>query len=217
MSDETQENENLEVSELDLLKQRADQLGIKYGAKVGVELLRTRVNAAINGDDDEPEEEDDSDTDEELDQEESQKETAAPKPTLTKKRAEAFGETAEERRQRLRKDALKLVRVRITCMNPLKKEFKGEVFTVSNSVIGTYRKFVPYNTESDEGWLIPKIMLNMLRERKFNNIRFETKNGLKIPRPNQVKEFAIEVLDLPTEKELCELERRQAMSRSVED
>lgn len=207
MSDEIPENQ--ELTELDMLKQRADQLGIKYGAKVGVDLLRTRVNAAINGEDE------DTNLDNDAEQEEEDPKEA--KPTLSKKRAEAFGETPDEKRQRLRRDALKLVRVRITCMNPLKKEFKGEVFTVSNSVVGTYRKFVPYNTESDEGWLIPKIMLNMLRERKFNQIRFETKNGLKIPRPNQVKEFAIELMEPPTKQELVELERRQAMSRSIEE
>ena len=101
-------------------------------------------------------------------------------------------------------------------MNPLKKAMQGEVFTVSNSIIGTYRKFVPYNIESEEGWMVPQIMLNMLRERQFNNVRYERKNGINVPKANLVKEFAIEVLPQLTQKELTEMARRQAMAKSVD-
>src|SRR5690606_31453663 len=197
--------------------------GVTYGPNIGVDLLRTRVNAVLKGeanvedvnDDDFSEEEEYEENDNDLDEEE-EKTVAKAKPKLNKELAKKFGETPDEKRSRLRKEAFKLVRVRITCMNPLKKNFQGEVFTVSNSVIGTYRKYVPYNVESDDGWLVPKIMLNMLRERKFNQIKFEKRNGVQIPKPYLVKEFAIELLDPMTQKELTELARRQAMSRSVE-
>lgn len=207
-------SEEIQVkSELEQLKERATQLGLKFGPNIGVDLLRVRVNAIINGD---AELEEVNDEDEELDEEETVTETASDKPKLDKKRAERFGETEEEKRVRMRKDAFKLIRVRIQCMNPLKKSMQGEVFTVSNSVVGTYRKFVPYNVESEEGWLVPQIMLNMIKERKFNQIRYEKKNGLQIPKAHLVKEFAIEILPQLTKEELKELAQRQAMSRSVE-
>lgn len=207
-------SEEIQVkSELEQLKERATQLGLKFGPNIGVDLLRARVNAVINGD---AELNEVNDEDEELDEEETVTETVSNKPKLDKKLAERFGETEEEKRVRLRKDAFKLIRVRIQCMNPLKKAMQGEVFTVSNSVVGTYRKFVPYNVESDEGWLVPKIMLNMIKERKFNQIRYEKKNGLQIPKAHLVKEFAIEILPQLTKEELKELAQRQALSRSVE-
>lgn len=207
-------SEEIQVkSELEQLKERATQLGLKFGPNIGVDLLRVRVNAVINGD---AELDEVNDEDEELDEEETVTETVSNKPKLDKKLAERFGETEEEKRVRLRKDAFKLIRVRIQCMNPLKKAMQGEVFTVSNSVVGTYRKFVPYNVESDEGWLVPKIMLNMIKERKFNQIRYEKKNGLQIPKAHLVKEFAIEILPQLTKEELKELAQRQALSRSVE-
>lgn len=207
-------SEEIQVkSELEQLKERATQLGLKFGPNIGVDLLRARVNAVINGD---AELDEVNDEDEELDEEETVIETASTKPKLDRKRAERFGETEEEKRTRMRKEAFKLIRVRIQCMNPLKKAMQGEVFTVSNSVVGTYRKFVPYNVESDEGWLVPQIMLNMIKERKFNQIRYEKKNGLQIPKAHLVKEFAIEILPQLTKEELKELAQRQALSRSVE-
>lgn len=207
-------SEEIQVkSELEQLKERATQLGLKFGPNIGVDLLRARVNAVINGD---AELDEVNDEEEELDEEETVAETVSNKPKLDKKRAERFGETEEEKRVRMRKDAFKLIRVRIQCMNPLKKAMQGEVFTVSNSVVGTYCKFVPYNVESDEGWLIPQIMLNMIKERKFNQIRYEKKNGLQIPKAHLVKEFAIEILPQLTKEELKELAQRQALSRSVE-
>lgn len=203
-------NETIQKSELEVLKERATQLGLKFGPNIGVDLLRARVNAVLNGDADL------SDVDEEEFEEEETKEVVSVKPKLDKKLAEKFGETPQEKRERLRKEAFKLVRVRIQCMNPLKKSLQGEVFTVSNSIIGTYRKFVPYNIESEEGWMVPQIMLNMLRERQFNNVRYERKNGVNVPKANLVKEFAIEVLPQLTQKELTEMARRQAMAKSVD-
>lgn len=205
--------ENQVKTELEQLKERATQLGLKFGPNIGVDLLRARVNAVINGD---AELDEVNDEDEEFVEEETVSETVSNKPKLDKKLAERFGETEEEKRVRLRKDAFKLIRVRIQCMNPLKKSMQGEVFTVSNSVVGTYRKFVPYNVESEEGWLVPQIMLNMIKERKFNQIRYEKKNGLQIPKAHLVKEFAIEILPQLTKEELKELAQRQALSRSVE-
>jgi hypothetical protein len=114
----------------------------------------------------------------------------------------------------LRKEAQRLVRVRITCMNPNKKDWDGEIFTVSNSVVGTLRKYVPFNAE--DGWHIPSMMLDFLRDKQFVQHYVERKNGQEINRHKLVKEFAIEVLEPLTEEELKELAQRQAMARSVD-
>lgn len=115
-----------------------------------------------------------------------------------------------------RQEALKLIRVRLTCMNPAKKDWDGEIITVGNSVIGSVKKFVPF-TGTEEGYHLPKVIYDMLADRQcqvFTTIK--DNNGNNIRRGKLIKEFAIEVLPSLTADELAELARRQAMSGSVE-
>ena len=179
------------LDELTLLKQRAQTLGIKFHPSIGLEALRSKVNGAITGE-----------------------EEAEPADDVAVAAVEPVVETKVQLRNRLRKEAAKLVRIRITCMNPNKKEWKGEVFTASNSMVGTFRKFVPFNVE--DGWHVPQILLNMIKARQFQTF-YTVKNdrGVAIRKGKLVPEFAIEVLPPLTEKELTELARRQAMSGSV--
>lgn len=188
----------VKVDELTELKKRADLLGIEYHPKISVDKLRARIKAQLSDeayvdvpDDDEV--------------------IAA---TSAKRELKFKPETQAEIAERLRKEAQRLVRVRITCMNPNKKDWDGEIFTVSNSVVGTLRKYIPFNAE--DGWHIPAMMLDFLRDKQFVQHYVEKKNGQEINRHKLVKEFAIEVLEPLTEEELKELAQRQAMARSVD-
>lgn len=170
-------------SELDTLKQRADMLGIDYHPSIGAAKLREKINAKMNG---EPE--------------------VAEKPMLAKAEEESEG----ARRSRLKKEANKLVRVNITCMNPLKKEWHGEILTAGNSVVGMFRKFIPFNTT--DGYHVPQILLSQLQERQCQIFYNEKSHrGVTVRRGKLIKEFAIEMLPPLTEEELKELGRRQAM------
>lgn len=114
----------------------------------------------------------------------------------------------------LQKKAAELVRIRVTCMNPAKKEWEGEIFTTGNAVVGTFKKFVPFN--NDEGWHVPRIILEMMQQREcqvFTTVRDSRGNSTR--RPKLIKEFAIEILPALTEEELKDLAQRQAMAGSV--
>ncbi len=117
-------------------------------------------------------------------------------------------------RAAMQRQANELVRVRVTCMNPAKKEWEGEIFTVGNSVVGTIKKYVPFN--ADEGWHVPRFILDQIKARECQV--FTTVKG---PRGNTtrqgklIKEFAVEILDPLTEEELHDLAQRQAMAKSV--
>lgn len=189
MSNEDQfDGELPQVSELDSLKARADLLGIKYHPSIGLDSLRAKVTAKLN---DEPD-----------------PETAAP--VLTKAPA-VVEETENQRRQRLKKEANKLVRVNIQCRNPAKKEWDGEIITVGNSIVGTFRKYVPFDTT--EGYHIPQIILNVLKERECQTFRnAKTKLGVTVRESKLIKEFSIDYLDPLTPAELEELARRQALA-----
>lgn len=193
-------DENLTVTpeaELASLKARADAMGIAYHPSIGLEKLRAKVNAAIN---------DDPEMDET-----STSATAAAATTTTPSKTE----TPEQKRSRLKKEANALVRVNITCMNPAKREWPGEIFTVGNAAVGTIKKYVPFNTS--DGWHIPAMMLEQIRERQCQIfVTDKSKNGVTVRKGKLIKEFAIEVLPQLTQKELDELARRQALAGSVE-
>ena len=117
-------------------------------------------------------------------------------------------------RRRMIEEATKLVRVRVNCMNPAKKEWEGEIVTAGNAAVGTHKKYVPFNAE--EGWHVPNIIYQVLRDREcqvFTTVRDAHGNATR--RGKLIKEFAIEVLDQLTQEELDELARVQAMSRSI--
>lgn len=124
--------------------------------------------------------------------------------------------TAEPEMDRaaLQKSASELMRIRVTCMNPAKKEWEGEIFTVGNSVVGTFKKYVPFN--ADEGWHVPRIIYEQLKDREcqvFTTVRDSRGNSTR--KGKLIKEFAIEVLPNLTEEEIKELAQRQAMAKSV--
>lgn len=113
-----------------------------------------------------------------------------------------------------RKEASRLVRINATCMNPAKKEWTGEIFTVSNSLVGTFKKFVQFNTP--DGWHVPQIVLNAMQEREFQHfVKSRGLRGNETKTPKMSKEFAIEILPPLTSIEIDELARQQAMSQSI--
>ena len=112
-------------------------------------------------------------------------------------------------------DALRLIRIRLQCMNPAKKEWEGEIISVGNSVVGTVKKYIPFN--ADEGWHVPRILLDTLQDRQcqvFTTVK--SKNGINVRKGKLIKEFAIEILPPLTQDELKELAQRQAMSATAD-
>ena len=172
------------IDELSTLKHRADMLGVQYHPSIGVEKLREKVAAALAG---------------------TGKDEAPVEQTKV---------SEEAARRKLIDEANKLVRVRITCMNPFKKDIEGEIITVANDLVGTQKKYVPFN--ADNGWHIPQMMLNALQERMcqvfFNE---KSKNGVTVRKGKLIKEFAIEILPNLTQEELKDLAQQQAMANRI--
>ena len=187
--EDTQEDEVVVQDELDALKARANLLGVKFHPSIRLEKLREKVNDAVTSED--------------------EAEEAPNTPSETKE--ETIGET----RKRLKAEALKLVRIRLTCLNPAKKEWDGEIITVGNSLIGSVKKFVPFN--ADDGWHVPHVIYQQLKERQCQVFYTATDaRGNKVRKGKLIKEFAIEVLPPLTKEELGELARRQAMAKAID-
>ena len=186
---EIQNDESLVSDELAALKARASLLGITFHPTIGLEKLREKVNAAVTSDG-------------------STEEEVVEAPVVAK-------ESEAAKRLRLRNEASKLVRIRLTCMNPTKKEWEGEIITAGNAGVGTFKKFVPFNV--DEGWHVQHIIYKQLVNRECQIfVTVKDSMGNKIRKGKLIKEFAIEVLPQLTEDELADLAQRQAMAKSID-
>lgn len=170
--------EELKLDELELLKQRADDMGVKYHPSISLEKLKAKIAESL-----EP------------------------------VKATNVNQTKAEKRNQLRKECEKLVRVQIVNMNPNKREWKGEFFTASNSVVGTLTRFVPFDVE----WHVPAFILKQIKNRKFRVTKEESNGkGGKTTKNIFVPEFGVSELAPLTEKELKDLAAEQAAKGSVD-
>ena len=177
------------TDELTVLKARADKLGISYHPSIKLEKLRAKVKEFL-ADDGEVDAEDE-----------------APAASTKEK------ETANQLRVRKRKEANALVRIRVACMNPNKKEWDGEIITTGNSAVGTIKKYVPFNAE--DGYHVPRMIYEQLLQRQCQVFyTHKDSKGNKSRKGKLIKEFSIELLPPLTAGELKDLAQRQAMAKS---
>lgn len=197
MSDQEDASNLMGMSELDVLKNRARMMGIEFSNNIKTETLRERINAKLAGEEVKAEEE------------------AETLPLTDAMTGEPI--VYKSLRQHCQDEAMKLVRVRVTCMDPKKKDLPGEILTVANEYIGTVKKFVPYGIEA--GWHIPHCILEFMQERQFLNLttrKTRQAGGQEIVQPTWAKEYAIEIMPPLTEEELHNLALTQAAAGSVE-
>lgn len=185
--------EERDKQEYALLKERARAMNLTVSNNIGLETLRAKVNEALGAVPDKT-----SDTDQ----------VNALEPQVKKRSL----------RQKLYDEQMRLIRLRITCMNPNKKELPGEVFTFANEYLGTVRKYVPFGEATENGYHVPYCIFRMMQRRKFLNIRTyrDRRTGTDRVESNWAKEFAIEVLDPLTQKDLDKLATAQIASGSLE-
>ncbi len=117
--------------------------------------------------------------------------------------------TPSQRRKAKVDEAMKLVRVRVACLNPSKKEIKHEFFRVANSLCKAHR-LVPFDTDTH----IENILLEHIQSRGYSRITSTT----DAPHPSfQVSnEFQVTILPPLTEAELKRLAEEQTRSGRLE-
>jgi len=176
----------VQVDERVLLMQRADMLGVSYHDTIDAVSLRERIQAKL------------------MDK------TPAPIPELTGNALSA------QRLQKAYEQGMKLRRIRLTNMNPTKKDLPGEIFTFANKSLGTVRRYVPYNEAMNEGWHVPEVIYQMLKEKTYLQVKTKKgPGGTDVPDTRWVKEFAIEDLPSLTESQLQNLANQQAAANGM--
>lgn len=166
-------------NELDLLKERADKMGIKYSGNISASTLKERINEKLELDD--------------------------PKSDTSK----AVGN------KKLKQEAMKLIRVIVIPNAPEKRNLNGDIFSVSNDVIGTVKMMVPYNNEN--GWHIPQVIYNLLKDKKYQTFIEKKVDGKVVQKGTLIPAYNITILDPLTDKEMSSLAKAQDARNNLKD
>ncbi|RUX60165.1 hypothetical protein [Mesorhizobium sp. M7A.F.Ca.CA.002.12.1.1] len=225
-----------QISHLDMLKSRARLMGVTFSNNISVEALKKKIDAKLS---------DDSQADDEVQEEANLSALDANLGTVTS--GVTAGVTAEQiaaaqavlaaaglapaaapakvsagapvksLRQLQMQEQMKLVRLRITNLDPKKKDLPGEILTVANRFIGTVRKYIPYGEVTDNGWHVPYCLYTMMKDREFLNIKVTKNNkSQEVVETRWVREFSLEVLEPLTQVELARLAAAQAAGNNID-
>ena len=172
---------------LEMLKSKAETLGVSYSNRIGVDALRAKIADHVAS-------------------------TEAPASSVT----ESAGDMSiPKMRADMKAREMKLIRLRITNMNESKADLNGEIFCVMNKYLGIVKRFVPYGEPTDEGWHVPYVIYKQLRDRKFLQVKTKTVKGQIQVDTRWVKEFNLEIMDPLTETELKQLATAQAAAAGL--
>ena len=181
-----------------ILRAKLSKLGIASSPNSSLELLRAKLAEAEGN---------------------TEPSTLAQEEVAETKSTEAKAvESKADITNRVKKEATKLIRVRIKNLNPYKQDLHGEIFTVANEVIGKVSKYVPYDDAGDS-YHIPNCIYKMLLSKKYLQVKTITDPVSKTRRITQswVPEFSIEVLPQLTTEQLEELAFKQEAARKFEE
>lgn len=173
------------IDELAILKDKAKVLGINAG-NMGVDALRQKIAEKMA---------------------ESQKSTEVVQPDEEM--------TALQRRQHLKREYLKLVRCRIFNNNPQKQDLQGELIIVGNKYLGMQKKMIPFGEPTENGYHIPLIIYNELKNRRYQSITVKGRAGKEEIVRKMLPEYTLEVMPPLTREELNELALTQAAALRV--
>jgi hypothetical protein len=193
----------LEQEEKRVLRDRLRMMGKNPSNNASVETLRKALEDAMNGTPEQPQA------------------PAQPMPGAQQYMQAPPGDIAPKEKtlaQHLRDENLRLVRLRITNLDPKKKDLPGEILTVGNNYLGVVKKYVPYGEATDDGYHVPWILYKLMRDRKFVDIRVkkDPRTGQEVVHRRMVKEFGLEILPPLTKAQLQTLATAQLSASSVD-
>lgn len=193
----TEQTKEQAQQEREALKHKANMLGITLQGNQSNETIRALIQAKLN----------------EAAAEATQTnpaEDAAPVVQPMAKRTPTLREYVTAR-------DLALVRCKISNLDPKKSKIQGDYFTVANEYIGSVTKWIPFTHEAcgENGFHIPHCLYEMLKNRRYLQVKEKMINGVPTPVTEDVLEFSIEVLPQLTPAELKELQALQAATGTL--
>ena len=122
------------------------------------------------------------------------------------------------RREAIRAQALRLVRVKIQNLDPNDAAVTGAIISLQNKYTGKVSKLIPFGSETENGYHIPWMMYEHLKQWKFP-LRKEIRGGrfgVKTYKTVMTNKFNVEILPPLSMTELTELKNLQRASQSID-
>lgn len=126
----------------------------------------------------------------------------------------AVPETELQALERMRKEALALIPVTVTSMDPADANLTAVVVSVGNRFLGQITKAIPFGYK----WYMPKILLDHMEEQTFIRSSMVPVPGIpgseRLNRQS-IKKYGIQYHPMPTPAELAELAKLQAQGNEL--
>lgn len=128
--------------------------------------------------------------------------------------SKAPNSAAKKDTQKRLKESMINVRCIINPNNPSLIKKNGDIFSVGNAVGTDFKKFIPYGVKTH----IPKILLDSIKERKYQTFKIDKKgpNGIEIKRSVIMDEFNITILPPLSTQEFNAIKQRQEADPSMQ-
>ena len=171
--------------DLEQIRAKAKELGVAYHPAQKAETIQQNIDKFL-----------------------SEKETvdaAAPKPKE---------ETPEQVDARLLKEAMALIPITITSMDPADTETTGALISVGNRKLGQITKAIPFGYK----WYMPKILVQHMETQMFCRSSMVPTGVPGTPErlnTQWIKKYAIQYHPMPTPEELAELAKAQAVGNEL--
>lgn len=123
-------------------------------------------------------------------------------------------ETPTERQARLKQEALALIPVTVTSMDPQDASITGVVVSVGNRRLGQVSKAIPFGYK----WYMPRILVRQMERAMFcrnSMVPVPGVPGTERVNTQWIKKYAIQYHEMPTPKELEALAKAQAQGNEL--
>lgn len=121
-------------------------------------------------------------------------------------------ETEAQREARELQEAMALIPVTVTSMDPQDASITGVVISVGNRKLGQIQKAIPFGYK----WYMPRILVEQMEAQMFcRSAMVPAPGGTERVNTQWIKKYAIQRHPLPTPKDLEELAKAQAQGNEL--
>lgn len=177
-------NDNTPLLDLETVRAKAKELGVEFHPAMKAETIQFKIDEFLE-------------------------KTA---PTIIQPPVK--DETPEERSKRRRLEALALIPVTITSMDPADTDLTGVVVSVGNRKLGQISKAIPFGYK----WFMPRILVRHLKRQMFcrsSMVPVPGVPGRERVSTQWIHKYAVIEHAMPTPKEMADLAKAQAQGNEL--
>jgi hypothetical protein len=169
--------------DLETVRAKATELGVKWHPAQKVETIQFNIDKFL-----------------------SEQQTADPKEAVPAE------ETPAEAEARMKREALALIPVTVTSMDPQDATVTAAIISVGNRKLGQVSKAIPFGYK----WYMPRILIDHMEAQMFCR-----SSMVPVPGQNErlntqwIKKYAIQYHPLPTPEDLADLAKAQAVGNEL--